>query len=109
MTILNRTVVLSTATASSNGSWYPLDFRIDPGGTVRTFIGTLTTGDTIYLDLTNDAIFDPVKGTAIPVVNTFTVTAFTDTSFAHTLYGQWSAVRFRKAGETGPSNVTGIL
>lgn len=107
MTILTRQNLLVADAAATTGAWYPLDFRNDPGGSVRTFTGKLTTGDTVYFEVTNEAPY--VDGVAVSVSVVVTVSAFTDPLFASPIYGQWSAIRFRKTGTTGTAIVNGIV
>ena len=108
MTILTRQTLLATGdTAASTGAWYPLDFRNDPGGSVRTFTGKLTAGDTVYFEVTNEAPY--VNGAAVSVSVIVTVSAYTDALFASPIYGQWSAIRFRKTGTAGTCVVNGIV
>lgn len=108
MTLLNRQVLLDTGANSSTGNWYPLDWRNDPGGTVRTFTGTLTSGDTVYFELTNQPVFNQ-DGSAATITVISTVSAFTDTNFSAAFIGQYSAIRFRKTGTNGAAVVYGIV
>ena len=108
MTILNRQNLLAATSAASTGSWYPLDWRLDPGGVVRTITGTLTVGDTCILEATNEAIYDS-SGVAVSVSVIASVTSFTTTPFVGQFSGQYSAVRIRKTGTTGPAIVNGII
>lgn len=108
MTLLNRQTLLDVVSVSATGNWYPLDWRNDPGGTVRTIIGTLTSGDTVYFEVTNQPVYNQ-DGTAATVTAIATVSAFTDTIFSAAFVGQYSAIRFRKTGTTGPAVVYGIV
>jgi len=108
MTILNRQTLLDVASVSATGNWYPLDWRNDPGGTVRSFTGTLTTGDSVYFEVTNQPIYNQ-DGTAATVTVIVTVSTYTDPIFAGAFVGQFSAVRFRKTGTTGAAVVYGVV
>lgn len=108
MTTFTRQKLLDTASVSATGNWYPLDWRIDPGGSVRTFTGSLVTGDTVYLELTNEPV-DDSAGSPVSVNVIVTASAYTSTIFSGALVGQWSAMRFRKTGVTGPSLVYGVV
>jgi hypothetical protein len=106
--MLNRQNLLAVASVSATGAWYPIDFRNDPGGTIRTFTGVLTAGDTVYFEVTNEPVFDST-GTAASVSVIVTVSAFTGTPFSGAFVGPFSAIRFRKTGTTGPAIVNGIV
>lgn len=101
MSVLTRQVLLTTTGASATGDWYPLDYRFNSEGAIRTFTGSLTAGDTVYLEVTND---DPSAVTTI-----VTVSAFTATPFLGALSGPFAAIRFRKTGTTGAASVTGVV
>lgn len=107
MTILNRQNMLAVASVSATGNWYPLDWRIDPGGTVRTFTGTLTSGDTVYFEVTNEAT--QVNGVDVSVSVVVTVSAYTASPFSGAFVGQFSAIRFRKTGTAGPAIVNAVI
>lgn len=109
MTILNRQTILNTTnTAVTTSPWYPLDYRVDPGGVVRSFTGSLTAGDTVYMEITNEPIYAADGSVTAPTV-VVTVSAFTDPIFSGAFIGQYSAIRFRKTGTTGTVKVFGVL
>lgn len=109
MTLLNRQTLLVAPAAATTGSWYPLDYRIDPGGVVRTFTGNLTTGDTVYFEVTNENPFNPDGSVNTGVSVIVTVSAFTATIFSGAFTGQFSAIRFRKTGTAGTAVVYGVV
>lgn len=109
MTILNRQTILNTTdSAVTTSPWYPLDYRIDPGGVIRSFMGSLTVGDTVYMELTNEPVV-AADGTVTAPSVIVTVSAFTTTPFNGTFAGQYSAIRFRKTGTTGTVKVFGVI
>ena len=108
MTILNRQVILAATTASTNGYWYPMDYRNDVGGTIRSFVGNITSGDSVNVLLTNDAITD-VNGVPTVVSVLCTATTYTDTTFVYSILGPFSAIRFDKVGSNGPAKVVALL
>lgn len=108
MALLKDELLLQAATASTTGSWFPLNWRDDPGGLVRSFTGKLTSGDTVYMEVTNQRVND-AQGIAVSVSVIATVSAFTETIFSSAFTGPFVAVRFRKTGTTGPATVYGIV
>lgn len=107
MTILNRVTLLDVASVSATGKWFELDYRIDPGGVLRTLTGTLTVGDTVYLEATNQPVM--TAGVTVAPTVVVTVSAFTTTPFVAAMGGQFGAIRFRKTGTTGPAVVACIV
>lgn len=107
MTVLNRVTLLNEASVSATGRWFELDYRLDPGGVLRTITGTLTVGDTVFLEATNQPVMD--AGVTLAPTVIVTVSAFTTTPFVAALGGQFGAIRFRKTGTTGPAVVACII
>ena len=107
MTILTNQNLLAVGSVSATGAWYPLDFRNDTGGTIRSFTGVLASGDTVFFEVTNEQ--PVVNGVSVSVSVVVTVSSFTTTPFSGAFVGPWTAVRFRKTGTTGPSVVNGIV
>lgn len=105
MTKLNREVLLDVAAVSSNSNWYPLDYICSPGNVSRSFVGELTTGDTIDFMVTNDDVRFGVSN----VSSVCTVSSFSTTSFCYEFSGPWTAIQFRKNGTNGPAKITAIV
>lgn len=108
MALLHDSLLLQTSTTAATGSWFPLDWRVDSGATLRSFAGSLTVGDTVYMEVTNQRTVDN-SGIPVSVSVIATVSAFTTANFASAFTGPFFAVRFRKTGTTGPATVYGIV
>jgi hypothetical protein len=106
MTVLTNKTLLTAGSASTNGPWYPLDYRLDTGGVIRSFTGTKAAADTIHFLVTND----DVRVTTENVSVFTTVSSFSEgTNFSYAFTGPWTAVRFIKTGTSGPATVRGIF
>ena len=108
MSTVRKSKVLLIGTSASTGDWYQLDYRFDVN-TQRTLFGTVTSGDTIYIEATPQPIYN-IDGTAASVSVIVTIgTQTTAGSFNVLLEGPFAGIRARKTGTAGTCIVQGVL
>lgn len=106
MGVLHRQTLLNVASVSATGGWYEVDWRMG-ADQLRGFTGSLTAGDTVFLEVTNELVVQ--NGVTVNPTVVVTVSGFTATPFAGTISGPFSALRFRKTGTTGPATVIALV
>lgn len=105
---LNRKVLLQTLnTGASTGDWVPLNFQVFSGiQTVQSILGTVAAGDTVFIEATNQEPY--IAGVPQVITQIVTVSSFT-TNFFTVLDAPVVAIRARKTGTAGISEVIGVL
>ena len=90
---------LTQATAGST-TWLPLSTRFETqkDSIPRSFSGSLVSGDTVTIELSNDE--DPNT-----TPETSTAKDYTDTNFGETITGDWRWVRLTKTGANGTATI----
>lgn len=109
MPILTQKVFFDAMTSAETTPWYALDYRRDKGGTTRSIEGTLTAGDTIYVESTNEALYDAANASATTPTVIVTIGSFTTSPFSALIEGPQVGLRIRKSGTTGPATVIGVI
>lgn len=102
---LNNYTFLNAVTASTVTPWIPLDYKLDPGGTQRTIMGSkvATSADTVDLQLrilTDDGV---------EVITTATSWGASVTNFSAVIQGQATHARINKVGSSAAATVVGII
>lgn len=101
--LVSPVTFLDGITASTTSFWYATDFRWNGGAQARIFAGTLTAGDSIFIEASPDY---PANVTSTAIV---TVATFTATPFAVVVDGPWPSLRVRKSGTNGAATVKGVV
>lgn len=104
---LHLKTLLDVGAVASTGDWLALDYR-NYGGTLtaQSILGTVVSGDTVYIEVTNEVPY--VDNKPVTVTQVVTVSAYTE-NFSLVLNGPVAAIRARKTGTTGAAKVTGVL
>ena len=98
MAKLHHNLNISTSGAIQTGAWIQMNLADQAQGSLTTFTGSLTSGDSIALQVSNVPASTDITA---PV----TVTTYTTTTFAGTIAGGYTWVRFVKTGTTGAARV----
>ena len=101
-----RVLLDGSTTAAVTGAWVPLDYQNFSNMTIQSIVGTVASGDTVYIEVTNDIPY--IDGVAQTITCISTVSAFTD-AFNTITYGPVVAIRARKTGTAGAARVVGVF
>jgi len=95
-----RNVAVFNDAAAVTGAWVRLPTKTGLEANPRSIQMSITTGDTIVIEVTND--IDNLAGTP----ETTASPAYDSTDTGDTLHGPWGAIRVVKTGANGPCVVS---
>lgn len=104
----NPSVVIKITQATAGSSpWYRLS---SPEKDIGNFTGTLTSGDSVVVELSNDTLLNALldRSTGISSGTTTQIAtsdANTSTAFSGSFYGPWLYARVTKTGSAGSTTV----
>jgi hypothetical protein len=101
------TVIKITQATAGSSPWYRLSTEMKDIG---SFTGTLTSGDSVVVELSNDTALDASYdfNSATSSGNTTqkaTSDSFTATSYSGSFFGPWKYARLTKTGSTGSATL----
>ena len=106
----SNAIKISIAAGASSSNWFRLPTVME-SATPISFTGVLTSGDTVYVEVSNDDALDASLVSTDRNQSTGTTTqkatstAYTTTSFTGLVLGSWRWVRITKTGTTGAATV----